>query len=75
MVSERLGHKSIGIALKNYAHALPSMQQKAAAAIESIYPDCPMTVPQATMLVEKSLRKPLRFLDFGRVVERYTQGT
>ena len=31
VVSERLGHKRIEITLNVYAHALPSMQQEAAA--------------------------------------------
>ena len=47
VVSERLGHESINITLKHYAHALPSMQQRAAAAIEEIFSDCPTNVPQA----------------------------
>jgi hypothetical protein len=41
VVSERLGHESIGITLKHYAHALPSMQQRAAQAIEMIFNDSP----------------------------------
>ncbi len=41
VVSERLGHESISSTLKHYAHALPSMQQRAAATIESISTDEP----------------------------------
>jgi integrase len=41
VVSERLGHESISITLKHYAHALPSMQQRAAAAIEAIFSNRP----------------------------------
>lgn len=42
VVSERLGHESITITLKHhYAHALPSMQQRAASAIEAIFADSP----------------------------------
>jgi integrase len=36
VVSERLGHESIDITLKHYAHALPSMQERAAAAVETL---------------------------------------
>jgi integrase len=37
VVSERLGHESIGITLKHYAHALPGMQETAAAAIDDLF--------------------------------------
>jgi len=46
VVSERLGHESINITLKHYAHVLPSMQQRAAAAIETIFGDSPTDVPR-----------------------------
>ena len=36
MVSERLGHKRIEITLNIYAHALPSMQQDAAAKLAAL---------------------------------------
>jgi hypothetical protein len=37
VVSERLGHQTIGITLDHYAHALPSMQQRAVAAVEKLF--------------------------------------
>ena len=36
MVQERLGHKWIEITLNMYAHALPSMQQDAAAKLDAL---------------------------------------
>lgn len=36
IVSERLGHASIGITLDIYSHVLPSMQAKAAEAVDAI---------------------------------------
>ena len=38
IVSERLGHASIGITLDTYSHVLPSMQQDAADAFDAIFP-------------------------------------
>ena len=38
IVSERLGHASIGITLDTYSHVLPSMQSEAAAAFDAIFP-------------------------------------
>jgi integrase len=37
VVSERLGHEDITVTLKHYAHALPSMQEKAVRAIEELF--------------------------------------
>ncbi len=37
VVSERLGHRSIEITLKIYAHVLPTMQQQAATRLEGIF--------------------------------------
>ena len=37
IVSERLGHASIGITLDTYSHVLPSMQQDAADAFDEIF--------------------------------------
>lgn len=37
IVSERLGHASIGITLDTYSHVLPAMQQEAAAAFDRIF--------------------------------------
>src|SRR5207247_11105156 len=37
VVSERLGHASVGITLDTYSHVLPSMQSEAAAAIDSLF--------------------------------------
>ena len=37
IVSERLGHASIGITLDTYSHILPSMQSEAAEAIDRIF--------------------------------------
>ena len=38
IVSERLGHASIGITLDTYSHVLPSMQEQAAAAFDHLFP-------------------------------------
>jgi integrase len=37
VVSERLGHEFIDITLRHHAHSLPSMQERAAAAIELLF--------------------------------------
>lgn len=37
IVSERLGHSSIGITLDTYSHVLPSMQAEAAKAVDEIF--------------------------------------
>lgn len=37
IVSERLGHASIGITLDTYSHVLPSMQQEAAEAVDELF--------------------------------------
>jgi integrase len=37
VVSERLGHASIGITLDTYSHVLPAMQQEAAAAFDELF--------------------------------------
>jgi integrase len=39
IVSERLGHASIGITLDTYSHVLPTMQEQAAAAFDSLFPE------------------------------------
>jgi integrase len=39
IVSERLGHSSIGLTLDTYSHVLPSMQQQAADAFDELFPD------------------------------------
>jgi integrase len=38
IVSERLGHASIGITLDTYSHVLPAMQQEAADAFDELFP-------------------------------------
>jgi integrase len=38
VVSERLGHASIGITLDTYSHVLPTLQQEAAAAFDDLFP-------------------------------------
>ena len=40
VVSERLGHASIGITLDTYSHVLPTLQHQAAAAFDSMFPCC-----------------------------------
>jgi integrase len=55
VVSERLGHEDITITLKHYARALPSMQQKAAAVIESMFCDNPTNVSQETRTAEEKM--------------------
>jgi integrase len=37
IVSERLGHASIGITLDTYSHVLPSMQSEAASAVDEVF--------------------------------------
>jgi integrase len=37
VVSERLGHASIGITLDTYSHVLPSMQAEAARAADELF--------------------------------------
>ncbi len=39
IVSERLGHASVGITLDTYSHVLPSMQTEAAAAFDELFPN------------------------------------
>jgi len=39
IVSERLGHASVGITLDTYSHVLPSMQREAVAAFEELFPN------------------------------------
>lgn len=41
VVSERLGHASIGITLDTYSHVLPTLQQEAVAAFDSLFPTAP----------------------------------
>jgi len=41
IVSERLGHASIGITLDTYSHVLPSLQNDAADAFDTLFPDHP----------------------------------
>jgi integrase len=41
IVSERLGHASIGITLDTYSHVLPTLQQEAAAAFDALFPGEP----------------------------------
>jgi len=38
IVSERLGHASIGITLDTYSHVLPGMQAEAAQAFDELFP-------------------------------------
>lgn len=38
IVSERLGHASIGITLDTYSHVLPTMQEEAAQAFDALFP-------------------------------------
>ncbi|MGH2597267.1 MAG: site-specific integrase [Actinomycetota bacterium] len=38
VVSERLGHASIGITLDTYSHVLPGMQAEAARAFDELFP-------------------------------------
>jgi integrase len=37
VVSERLGHASIGITLDTYSHVLPSLQHEAATAFDELF--------------------------------------
>ena len=38
IVSERLGHASVGITLDTYSHVLPAMQHEAAQAFDELFP-------------------------------------
>jgi integrase len=39
VVSERLGHASVGITLDTYSHAIPAMQEDAAAKVAAMIAD------------------------------------
>ena len=39
VVSEQLGHASIGITLDTYSHVLPTLQQEAAHAFDALFAD------------------------------------
>jgi integrase len=41
VVSERLGHASVGITLDTYSHVLPTLQQEAAAAFDALFTERP----------------------------------
>jgi integrase len=45
VVSQRLGHESIEITLKHYAHCLPAMQEAEAAAVDRLFGACPHGCP------------------------------
>jgi integrase len=53
VVSQRLGHEDIAITLQHYVHALPSMQDRAVAALQEIYN--PTAIPQ-----EEKSRKTIK---------------
>jgi integrase len=38
VVSERLGHSSVGITLDTYSHVLPAMQAEAVRAFDELFP-------------------------------------
>jgi integrase len=38
IVSERLGHASVGITLDTYSHVLPAMQEEAVRAFDALFP-------------------------------------
>lgn len=46
IVSERLGHASVGITLDTYSHVLPAMQQEAAAAFDELFAPRPRQRPE-----------------------------
>jgi integrase len=48
VVSERLGHSSIGITLDTYSHVLPTMQKKAASVLGQLLSAAASTARQAT---------------------------
>jgi hypothetical protein len=52
VVSERLGHESIDITLKHYAHRLPCMQEKAVEAVESLFRLIGATMAQEERILE-----------------------
>jgi integrase len=41
VVSERLGHASVGITLDTYSHVLPTLQQEAVDAFDALFPPGP----------------------------------
>jgi integrase len=45
VVSERLGHASIGITLDTYSHVLPSMQAEAADAVDELFSEAASAAP------------------------------
>jgi integrase len=47
VVSQRLGHEDISITLRHYAHALPSMQERAVSAMQEILTN-PTVIPRET---------------------------
>jgi integrase len=47
VVSERLGHATVSITLDTYSHAIPAMQEEAAALIAGlVFAGCPEATPQ-----------------------------
>ena len=47
VVSERLGHASVGITLDTYSHVLPTLQQEAAEAFDQLFPACAEAADEA----------------------------
>jgi len=48
VVSERLGHSSIGITLDTYSHVLPAMQAEAVRAFDELFAPHPTRVGAAS---------------------------
>jgi len=47
IVSERLGHASVGVTLDTYSHVLPGLQVAAAAQLDTLLADAPEALPSA----------------------------
>ena len=47
VVSERLGHASVGITLDTYSHVLPSMQSEAVRAFDQLFAPMALVAEQA----------------------------
>ena len=47
VVSERLGHASVGITLDTYSHVLPGLQVAAAAQLDTLLAEPPEDLPNA----------------------------
>ena len=63
VVSERLGHATVSITLDTYSHAIPAMQEEAAALIAGLVFAKPASAPvrpaAATILARRAIDRPV----------------